>query len=700
MPFLSAACSDIGDRNSARMRLKLPPVQLAVVGRVARWKGNGIFFGYYTCRRKIWAHVLRPPATATADDVSSKGTRPRPRTMTAPHVLAAIDSTESNAEAKPGFESECAPKRSEAALRWHRAYRKVRVMLIVCRAFGTLRDQHGLNEIKLSQLKTISKLGEGAFATVEKCLYTPASGDAKEVAVKKLKADVMKNTTDVQSFYDEVRLLRKLDHPNIMRYVGIGYVDASSEKTKRETMFLACEMMQGGTLRKLVMNQMLMPHKSLFTLATALKWCINIADALAYLHSSQPKVIHRDLKLENILLKGGVTHSTQVACLADFGLAAFVRKEIIHPPKPKMTKVASHMNITDYDMGAAAMMERMDPCSSGGGIQRKATGLLDALEQSVRGGANFFNPSTRGGSHYNGSIKGGNLFSGSLRGGNNFNPSGKGGNHFNPSGKGGNNFNPSAKGGNNYTGSLRGANNFPNNHNNPSQKGGNSSNHSAGTSGGGIHGASAKGGHVFFNAENLPLPKALLSGKTGSLMYMSPEMFRNERGCVRLWGVHVRAASQVDVFSFGVDVFSFEVCMDRLLHKYRLMAAGIYLLNEHCPPCAVLQVDVFSFGVDVFSFGVCMYELLHKYCMFFAISHEGTEEEIERYAQNVSEGYRPPIHELFPAELKLLMADCWAQDPKERPCMSLVAERLRAIQDEGALDGMGGGGNSGCCVVC
>ncbi len=109
-----------------------------------------------------------------------------------------------------------------------------------------------------------------------------------------------------------MRLLRKLDHPNIMRYVGIGYYDASSEKKQRETMFLACEMMQGGALNRLVISQMLMPHKSLFTLVTALKWCINMADALVYLHSSQPKVIHRDLKLENILLKVRRDHGFMV----------------------------------------------------------------------------------------------------------------------------------------------------------------------------------------------------------------------------------------------------------------------------------------------------------------------------------------------------------------------------------------------------
>lgn len=44
--------------------------------------------------------------------------------------------------------------------------------------------------------------------------------------------------------------------------------------------------------------------------------------------------------------------------------------------------------------------------------------------------------------------------------------------------------------------------------------------------------------------------------------------------------------------------------------------------------------------VDVFSFGVILYELLHKYMMVFAVSIAGTEEELERYAEKVSEGWR------------------------------------------------------------
>lgn len=114
---------------------------------------------------------------------------------------------------------------------------------MVAKGFKTLRDQYGVNEIDVSELKTIKKLGEGAFATVEKCIYTPKSSiddtsktprtpstmqsappatpitpkpSVREVAVKKLKPEVVENEQDLNFFMAEVSLMRKLKHKNIV----------------------------------------------------------------------------------------------------------------------------------------------------------------------------------------------------------------------------------------------------------------------------------------------------------------------------------------------------------------------------------------------------------------------------------------------------------------------------------------------------
>jgi serine/threonine protein kinase len=63
----------------------------------------------------------------------------------------------------------------------------------------------------------------------------------------------------------------------------------------------------------------------MYSQADALRWCISIAKALHYLHTANPKVIHRDLKLDNVLLTDRDV-SLATAKLADFGLAKLLAR--------------------------------------------------------------------------------------------------------------------------------------------------------------------------------------------------------------------------------------------------------------------------------------------------------------------------------------------------------------------------------------
>ena len=55
-----------------------------------------------------------------------------------------------------------------------------------------------------------------------------------------------------------------------------------------------------------------------------MRWALEIAQALHYLHSFKPMVVHRDLKLENILLTSPDPARAH-AKLADFGLHKMIK---------------------------------------------------------------------------------------------------------------------------------------------------------------------------------------------------------------------------------------------------------------------------------------------------------------------------------------------------------------------------------------
>ena len=56
----------------------------------------------------------------------------------------------------------------------------------------------------------------------------------------------------------------------------------------------------------------------------AFRWLQQIAGALQYLHGLRPMVVHRDLKLENLLLTGSNPAKAD-AKLADFGLCKLIK---------------------------------------------------------------------------------------------------------------------------------------------------------------------------------------------------------------------------------------------------------------------------------------------------------------------------------------------------------------------------------------
>ncbi|RHN70592.1 putative protein kinase RLK-Pelle-RLCK-X family [Medicago truncatula] len=142
-------------------------------------------------------------------------------------------------------------------------------------------------------------LGVGGFG----CVYKAQFDDNLDVAVKKLHCQTQNAETE---FENEVDLLSKIQHPNIISLLGCSI--------NGDMRFIVYELMQNGSLEALLHGP---SHGSGLTWHMRMKIALDTARGLEYLHEHcYPRVIHRDMKSSNILLDANFN-----AKLSDFGLS-------------------------------------------------------------------------------------------------------------------------------------------------------------------------------------------------------------------------------------------------------------------------------------------------------------------------------------------------------------------------------------------
>ena len=147
------------------------------------------------------------------------------------------------------------------------------------------------------------KIGQGAFGEVYRC-ENKDTGDV--MAVKKV--DIIfqheRLKKEIMALNTEIAILRKIKHTHIVKHYGMLHDNNSVS--------LLVEYLKGDAMSHLIKRKGALREKDVS------KYFQQILEGLAYLHEN--KIVHRDLKCDNILLDEGSNCK-----LADFGTSKFTQ---------------------------------------------------------------------------------------------------------------------------------------------------------------------------------------------------------------------------------------------------------------------------------------------------------------------------------------------------------------------------------------
>ncbi|XP_031436071.1 protein-tyrosine kinase 2-beta isoform X2 [Clupea harengus] len=159
--------------------------------------------------------------------------------------------------------------------------------------YGLARDDIVLGRI----------LGEGFFGEVNEGCYKSRTGENISVAVKTCK-DCAPDVKE--KFMSEAVIMKNLDHPHIVRLIGI---------IEEDPVWIVMELYQYGEL-----GNYLIENQRTLTNVTLLLYCLQISKALAYLEGVN--MVHRDIAVRNILVA-----KADCVKLGDFGLSRYIDEE-------------------------------------------------------------------------------------------------------------------------------------------------------------------------------------------------------------------------------------------------------------------------------------------------------------------------------------------------------------------------------------
>jgi len=201
------------------------------------------------------------------------------------------------------------------------------------------------------RFEILSVLGAGGMGVV----YKARDRELDDlVALKMLKRELWGDQNQLDRLKSELKLARRITHPNVLRTHDFGEVDGSP--------YISMEYVRGVTLRYLLDQSGRLPYSAGLRLAKQLCAGLGAAHAVG--------VMHRDIKPENLILE-----PTGNAKLMDFGIARPVRRMEAGQTEAGMV-VGTPLYLSPEQLQGGTIDTRADIYSTGVVLYEMFTGVL------------------------------------------------------------------------------------------------------------------------------------------------------------------------------------------------------------------------------------------------------------------------------------------------------------------------------------
>lgn len=214
------------------------------------------------------------------------------------------------------------------------------------------------DSLLIKRYRILEILGQGGMGSIYRA---EDENLGVQVAVKE---NLFTSDEYARQFRREAVILANLRHPNLPRVTDHFVIDGQGQ-------YLVMDYIEGQDLRERIDTQGLLSDVDAVILGTA------VCEALAYLHSRQPQVVHRDIKPGNIKITPSGT-----VILVDFGLAKVNQDS-------QVTTTGARAMTPGYSppeqYGTARTDPRSDIYSLGASLYMAVTGELpeDALARAM-----------------------------------------------------------------------------------------------------------------------------------------------------------------------------------------------------------------------------------------------------------------------------------------------------------------------------